>query len=92
MHRGSIASWGDQSGEHSVFADPEDVNDDTTSGEPSDDDDGWDDLSADDDWYAPIIVCLHDGAHNLIAPEPVPLSPSIVPPSSALLISQRLRC
>jgi hypothetical protein len=75
-----------------VLVPPDDVNDDTTSGEPYDDDDSRDNLSAHDDSHAPIIVYLRDVAHELIAPGSASVSSWIVPPSPTFLTSQRRRC
>jgi hypothetical protein len=71
---------------------PDDVNDDTTSGEPSDEDDGRDELSADDDWHVPIVVGLYEVALDLIAPESGPSTPYIAALTPGFVTSKRLRC
>jgi hypothetical protein len=91
-HGCSIDCCADLPREHDLLIVPEEVNDDTTSGEPTDDDDGWDDLSADDDWHAPIIVCFREAAHYLSARESAAPVSWIVHTSSPFLASQRLRC
>jgi hypothetical protein len=70
---------------------PNDPTDDETSDNPNDDDDAWDDLSADDDFSSPIVACLQETVPGLDAPERVPVT-RVPLLSSPFLPLPRLRC